>query len=63
MHACMCICRQNLITGQETCEKYQSEVTRLTEVLSQESIFREQMESILEEAATALKDILKVPDH
>lgn len=61
--ACMCICRQNLTTGQGRCEKYQAELAKLTEELSQESVVRRQLESILQEAATALKDILKVMNH
>ncbi|XP_041926476.1 cilia- and flagella-associated protein 157 [Alosa sapidissima] len=55
----MKLLRQNLITGQETYKKCQAEADKLSKELAQERTLREQLENILQDAATALKDILK----
>lgn len=49
-----------LMRHQELCVRHQAEVSGLTEELQQERTNRGHLQTILQEAATALTDILKV---
>ncbi|KAL2079640.1 hypothetical protein ACEWY4_025384 [Coilia grayii] len=55
----MDLLREKLIIHEEECVKHQAEATSLTEELERERTVKEQLQTILQEAATALTDILK----